>query len=147
MLEEKIKAPNFSLPDQNGKEHQLSDYLGQWVLIYFYPKDDTPGCTIEACNFRDNMPDFEKLDIKVLGISHDDLDSHQDFIKKYSLNFVLLSDTEKKVIKEYGAAGGFMTKRISYLVDKNGYIYKAYEKVDVEKHALEILEDIKESSK
>jgi len=145
-LEVGSKAPEFALLDQNGKTHDLKDYFGQWVLIYFYPKDDTPGCTIEACNFRDNMPDFDKLNIKVLGISHDKIDSHQDFIKKYSLNFILLSDPEKEVIKKYGANAGFMTRRISYLIDKQGLVYKIYSNVDVEKHALEVLEDIKNSN-
>lgn len=139
MLPENIKAPDFHLPDQNEEEHYLSDYERQWVLIYFYPKDDTSGCTKEACGFRDNMPDFEKLKIKILGISADSAESHAKFVSKYGLNFTLLSDQKKEVIKTYGAS---ITKRISYLIDPKGMIRKAYSKVTPAEHAEEVLVDL-----
>src|SRR3989344_4135548 len=88
-------APDFTLPDQDGKTHSLSDYRGKWVLLYFYPKDDTPGCTKEACSIRDYFPDFRKLKIEVLGVSVDSVASHKKFAKKYSLPFTLLANTEK----------------------------------------------------
>lgn len=138
MLAEQTKAPNFTLPDQDGKNRTLTDYLGQWVLLYFYPKDDTPGCTMEACSFRDNLPAFNKLKIQVLGISSDPVSSHKKFQDKYGLNFNLLSDPEKNVLKLYGASG-FFTKRISYLIDPEGIIVKKYDKVDPKIHADEIL--------
>lgn len=142
MLSSKISAPDFTLPDQNAVDHKLSDYLGQWVLIYFYPKDDTPGCTIEACSIQDNLPKFQDLKIKVLGISADSTSSHQKFAQKYGLNFTLLSDDKKEVIKKYEADGIF-TKRISYLIDPQGQIFKAYENVNPETHVTEVLEDLK----
>ena len=141
MLLEQTKAPDFNLPDQHGQNHSLSDYLGQWVLVYFYPKDDTPGCTTEACSMRDNLPAFEKLKLKVLGISADSPESHQEFIKKYGLNFTLLADINKTVINEYGAGGTFV-KRISYLINPEGNIYKAYPKVDPSTHVAEVLQDL-----
>jgi len=138
MLSQNTKAPNFNLLDQDGKPHQLNDYLGEWVLVYFYPMDDTPGCTVEACSFRDNLPKFNELKIKVFGISGDKIESHKKFQQKYGLNFILLSDPEKKVIKEYGAKG-IMTKRISYLINPEGIIAKVYKKVDPKNHINEIL--------
>lgn len=143
MLSSKIPAPDFTLPDQNAVDHKLSDYLGQWVLIYFYPKDDTPGCTIEACSIQDNLPKFQDLKIKVLGISADSTSSHQKFAQKYGLNFTLLSDDKKEVIKKYEADGIF-TKRISYLINPQGQIFKAYENVNPETHVVEVLEDLKQ---
>src|SRR3989344_7953311 len=95
-------APDFTLLDQDGKERRLSDYLGKSVLLYFYPKDDTPGCTTEACSFRDNLPRFEKSDIIVLGISKDSVKAHKKFSEKFGLPFTLLADTERKVIEIYG---------------------------------------------
>lgn len=142
MIPSKTLAPDFTLPDQNATDHKLSDYLGQWVLIYFYPKDDTPGCTIEACSIQDNLPKFDELKIKVLGISADPVSSHQKFAQKYELNFTLLSDNKKEAINKYEASGIF-TKRISYLVDPQGQIFKAYENVNPETHAAEVLEDLK----
>lgn len=134
-------APDFILPDQNGTDHKLADYLGQWVLLYFYPKDDTPGCTTEACSVQDNLPKFEELKIKVLGISADPVSSHQKFSQKYGLNFTLLSDGKKEVINKY-EAGGIFTKRISYLIDPQGQIYRAYSNVNPETHVAEVLEDL-----
>lgn len=141
MLKPNTKAPNFLLRDAVGITHQLTDYLGQWVLIYFYPKDNTPGCTKEACTFRDHMSEFEKLKVKVFGVSADSEKSHQIFVSKYGLNFTLLSDPKRQTIKDY-EAGGVVTKRISYLIDPKGVIHKAYSKVDPEAHAEEVLEDL-----
>jgi peroxiredoxin Q/BCP len=146
MLSSKTPAPNFTLPDQNCINHTLSDYLGQWVLLYFYPKDDTPGCTIEACSVQDNLSKFDNLKIKILGISADSVMSHQKFAKKYNLNFRLLSDTDKKVINTYGAGGVFI-KRISYLIDPEGRIFKAYDNVKPETHVTEVLVDLNNAKK
>ena len=141
MLKEQTLAPDFHLPDQNGAIHSLSGYLGQWVLLYFYPKDDTPGCTKEACSFRDNLPNFEKIKVKVLGVSADSPESHSKFVNKYGLNFTLLADPNRAVIKSY-EAGGLATKRISYLIDPKGMIYKAYPKVSPAEHADQVLKDL-----
>lgn len=143
-----MKAAEFNLPDQNGKYHKLSDYKGKWVVVYFYPKDDTPGCTKEACNFRD-----EKIPgAVILGISKDPVDSHQKFAKKYKLDFPILSDPKMEVIKEYRAYGKkkFMGKefegvlRKTYLIDPTGEVVKIYEKVNPLTHAGEIMRDLDE---
>ena len=130
--------------------HSLNEYRGKWVLIYFYPKDDTPGCTVEACGFRDRMKELQKRNIALLGVSKDSVESHQKFVKKYSLPFPLLVDPEKTMIEEYGAWGEkkFLGKtfmgifRMSYLIDPEGKIAKVYEKVKSEGHAEEVLKDI-----
>ncbi len=134
-------APDFSLTDQNGDLHQLNDYQGKWVLLYFYPKDDTPGCTVEACALRDNYDKLEKLAV-VLGVSADSIDSHKKFVEKYHLPFTLLADPPKKVIEKYGAKGTPFNKRISYLINPQGVITKVYPKVDPSQHAGEILKDL-----
>jgi peroxiredoxin Q/BCP len=144
------KAPAFTLPDQNGKTHSLSDYEGQWVLLYFYPKDDTSGCTKEACAIRDSFPNFKKLDISVLGVSVDSIQSHEKFATKYKLPFTLLSDESKKVVERYGVWGKKQSMdreymgilRTSFLINPLGKIAKIYEKVKPELHATEVLEDI-----
>lgn len=144
------KAPEFSLLDQNGKTHSLSDYAGSWVLVYFYPKDDTPGCTKEACGFRDLTEEYKRHKIVVLGISKDSIISHKRFAEKFHLSFPLLSDESKETIKAYGAWGEkkFMgrtfdgVKRYSYLIDPQQRIYKEYQKVDVFAHAKEIIDDV-----
>ena len=141
MLPEKSAAPDFILPDQNAVNHKLSDYLGQWIILYFYPKDDTPGCTMEACSFQDKLADFEKLKVKILGVSADSTSSHYKFAAKYELNFTLLSDDKKEVIKKYEAEGIF-TKRISYLIDPEGQIYKTYAEFKPETHADAVLADL-----
>lgn len=141
MLAEGDKAPAFSLPDQNGKTHALKDYAGKWVLLYFYPKDDTTGCTKEACGIRDAWHDYEKAGIVVLGVSKDSVESHKKFEEKYSLPFTLLADTNKKLIEAYGAARGPFTARISYLIGSDGTIRKTYPKVDPAIHAPQILRD------
>lgn len=148
-------APDFTLPDQEGNKHKLSDYKGQWVLIYFYPKDDTPGCTTEACTLRDNFPSFKKLKIKVIGVSVDAVASHKKFADKYKLPFTLLADEDKKVVEKYGVwqeksmyGRKYMgTVRNSYLVNPLGKIVKIYEKVKPAVHAEEVLADMKEFSK
>ena len=150
-LKEGTLAPDFKTLDQDGKNHKLSDYKGQWVLIYFYPKDDTPGCTKEACAIRDMMPNFKKLKLKVFGVSVNDVKSHKKFAEKYDLPFTLLADPDKKVVKKYGVWGKkkfigreYMgTFRTSFLIDPKGKIAKVYEKVNPETHATEILEDLK----
>ena len=143
-------APDFELLDQDGKSHTLSGYIGNFVLIYFYPKDDTPGCTKEACSLRDDFPNFKKLKAKVFGISADSVKSHKKFAEKYDLPFTLLSDEKKSVLKKYKAIGEksmfgktFLgIKRMSYLIDKEGKIVKVYEHVKPEVHAEEVLRDL-----
>ena len=144
-------APAFSLPDQSGQDHSLKDYLGQWVLIYFYPKDDTPGCTTEACSLRDNFPKFKKLKAVVLGISVDAVKNHQKFVTKYKLPFTLLADEDKAVVKKYGVwqKKKFIGKeymgivRTSFLINPQGKIVKIYESVKPAEHAEEVLGDLK----
>lgn len=151
MLKQGQKAPAFSLPDQDGKMHTLADYEGQWVLLYFYPKDDTPGCTKEACTIRDAWPKFKKLGIQVFGVSTDSTKSHAKFIDKYDLPFTLLADVDKKVVAQYGVWGEkkFMgrtylgTNRMSFLIDPKGKIAKMYPNVKPDEHAAEVLEDLK----
>jgi len=146
-----MKTIDFSLPDQNGKVHKLSSYKGSWVLLYFYPKDDTPGCTKEACGFRDSLNELKERKVVVLGVSADFVSSHQKFAQKYNLNFPLLSDEKKEVIKAYGAWGKkkFMGRefegilRISFLINPQGEVVKKYDKVKPEIHARQVLEDIK----
>lgn len=134
-------APEFSLVDQDGKTHSLKDYWGKRVLLYFYPKDDTPGCTREACSFRDNIEKLQKK-IVVFGVSGDSTASHQKFVKKYSLNFPLLADPEKKTITSYGADGLVFAKRTSFLIASDGKIEKIYLKVNPDAHVVEVLQDI-----
>ncbi len=140
MLTVGTKAPDFSAPDQDGTVRKLGDYAGKWLLLYFYPKDDTPGCTAEACAFRDSLIGFEKADAKVLGVSKDSVKSHVKFASKYRLPFPILSDEGKEIIKSYGADG--LARRISYLIDPKGYIAKAYGKVKPAEHAGEVLADL-----
>lgn len=150
-----VKAPAISLPDQNGKQTKLSDYLGQWVLVYFYPKDDTPGCTTEACTLRDNFPKLNRFKVKVLGISTDSVASHKKFADKYKLPFTLLADTDKKVVEKYGVwveksmygRKYFGVLRTSFLVDPQGKIVRIYEKVKPAEHAEQVMADLKELQK
>jgi peroxiredoxin Q/BCP len=139
-------APAFSLLDQDGECKSLSDYIGSITLIYFYPKDDTPGCTKEACSIRDAWADYKKAGVQVVGISSDAPESHKVFQEKYKLPFTLLSDRDRSTIAEYGAKG-IGTKRISYLIGPDGCVLKAYPKVDPALHADEILADVKKFSK
>ncbi len=146
------KAPVFKLPDQAGKIHALQDYKGKWVILYFYPKDDTPGCTKEACAIRDALPRFGKLNAKVLGVSVDSIQSHKKFAEKYGLPFTLLADDKKEVVKKYGVWGKkkFMgreyqgTLRTSFLIDHRGKIAKIYKNVKPEIHAGEVIKDLNE---
>jgi peroxiredoxin Q/BCP len=142
------QAPDFSLPDQNGQIRTLAEFKGQWLLIYFYPKDDTPGCTKEACNFRDGFADFSAKGLKIVGVSKDNVQSHKKFATKFMLSFPLLADENKEMIKAYGAwtERGFMGRpgilRNSYLINPEGMIVKEYVKVKPELHAREILQDL-----
>ena len=137
MLETETKAPDFALPDQNGEIHKLSDYAGKKVILYFYPKDNTAGCTKQACGFSERYPQFTEKNAVVLGISKDSVASHKKFEEKYGLAFTLLSDTEHKVIeaydvwkekKNYGKVYMGIV-RTTYLIDENGIIIKTYDKV------------------
>ncbi len=138
------KAPDFTALDQDGKTHNLADYRGRWLLLYFYPKDNTPGCTTEACTLRDSYNDFEKIKAVVLGVSADSVKSHAGFAGKYNLPFPILADQDKTIIKAYGADG--LVRRISYLIDPQGNIAKAYAKVKPAEHAAEALKDLNDLS-
>ena len=143
-------APDFELLDQEGKSHKLSDYLGKKVILYFYPKDDTPGCTKEACSFRDNFAEYRKHGIIILGVSKDSEKSHSRFAEKYSLPFTLLSDNETTVAQAYGVWGlkkmmgreYYGMNRVTYVIDEEGKVLQVYKKVKPEQHAEEILKDI-----
>lgn len=158
-----VKAPAFTLPDQDGKMHALTDFLGKWVVLYFYPKDDTPGCTAEACSFRDGYAKYRRASVVVLGVSVDPAKKHAKFAEKYSLPFTLLSDEEKEVVTKYGvwgkkparhgsrsdSGGKFMGReymgilRTTFLIDPAGKIAKIYENVKPDGHADEVLADVK----
>jgi peroxiredoxin Q/BCP len=145
-------APKFSLPDQNGDIKSLSDYSGKWLVLYFYPKDDTPGCTTEACNFRDERDAIAEFgNATVIGISKDTVASHKKFVDKHKLNFTLLSDVDHKVIEAYGSwvPKKFMGReyvginRDTYIINPDGKIAKEYKGVNPAKHAVEIINDLK----
>ena len=148
-IEEGKKAPAFTLPDQDGKKHALKDYAGKHVLVYFYPKDDTPGCTKEACGFRDLFGDLKKRGMVVLGVSPDGAAAHQKFIQKYELPFTLLSDGDKSVMTKYGAYGEKMMYgkkttgviRSSVWIGPDGKVIKHWKKVaKAESHPAAVLE-------
>lgn len=155
MISENQPAPDFTLLDQDEQSHRLSDYKGTYVLVYFYPKDDTPGCTKEACMIRDVYQDFDKKGITVFGISADSPKSHKKFEEKYELPFRLLSDPDKKVIESFGALKNksmfgktFLgIIRSSFLIDPQGNVARVYPKVDPATHAIEILKDFDELEK
>lgn len=140
-------APDFRLQDQNGKWHTLEDHEGKWITVYFYPKDDTPGCTTEACAFRDNIFAYDKLDAVILGISLDDVESHKAFAEKYSLPFSILADTDKSTAKAYGVYSKIatfeMAKRETFIIDPEGKIARHYPKVNPASHSEEVLEDLR----
>jgi thioredoxin-dependent peroxiredoxin len=138
-LKEGVRAPDFSAPDETGKVHTLADYKGKKLVLYFYPKDNTPGCTKEACAFRDGIEEFRKNGIEVIGVSTDSVKQHKKFKEKHRLPFALLSDPQKQIIKAYQAVGMLWTKRITYLVDEHQTIVKIYYDVDPVSHAKEIL--------
>ena len=148
MLEAGDRAPDFTLPASSGKSVKLSSMEGRQVVLYFYPKDDTSGCTTEACGFRDSMPKFDKLDAVVLGVSKDSLDSHARFINRYSLNFILLSDEDLKVHRLYDTwkqkklyGKKYMgTERSTFVIGVDGKIKKIFRKVKPEGHEVEVLE-------
>jgi len=139
-------APDFELPDQNGAMHSLEDYRDQWVALYFYPKDDTPGCTTEACEFRDDIFEFRRMGTHVIGVSLDDQSSHKAFAEKYSLPFPLLADPEGTTAGAYGVKtrwlGISIAKRQTFLIDPQGRIAKHYEDVDPDTHSAELLADL-----
>lgn len=141
-------APEFELSDQDGQLHSLEDYRDQWVVLYFYPKDETPGCTTEACEFRDNIFAFRKINAQILGVSLDDVESHEKFAEKYSLPFPLLADTEGKAAEAYGVKtkmfGMTVAKRQTFLVGPDGKIARHYAKVTPEGHSQQVLVDLKE---
>ncbi len=147
MLEEGKKAPDFTAKDQNGNKVKLSDHKGKRVVLYFYPKDDTPGCTKQACSLRDGFAQLMKEKITVLGVSIDDEKSHQKFIAKYDLPFDLIADTDKTIVEKYGVWGEksmygkkYMgTLRKTFLIDEDGNIVKIFDKVKVGEHADEVL--------
>src|SRR5512139_2439454 len=141
-------APAFKLQDQAGKWHSLSDYKGKWVALYFYPKDDTSGCTTQACSFRDNIFAFNKEGAVILGISVDDVASHKAFAEKHGLPFTLLADADKSVSKRYGVLKTYMgvmemARRDTFIVDPQGRVAKHYESVNPEGHSQVVLDDIK----
>jgi peroxiredoxin Q/BCP len=140
-------APDFRLQDQNGKWVSLADYNGKWVAVYFYPKADTPGCTKEACEFRDNIFAFEEIGATILGISIDAIDDQKKFAEKYQLPFPLLADVEGKTAEAYGVLNNLgimkLAKRQSFLVSPDGKIARHYPKVDPAIHSKEVLADLK----
>ena len=145
------KAPDCTLQDQNGKNHSLADYAGKWVVLYFYPKDDTPGCTTEACSFRDERESIAALgNCVVLGVSKDSVKSHKKFADKYNLSFTLLSDESGKTIEAYGAwqeksmfGKKYMSiQRMTVIINPEGNIAKEYPKADPRTHAVEIIKDL-----
>ena len=141
------KAPSFSLPDENGKTVSSDSLKGKTYFLYFYPKDDTPGCTVEACQLNDNLTQFKTLGVPVLGVSQDDASSHQAFQKKYGLNFDLLTDADKKAHNAYGAWGerpgrGDGVIRSSFLIGPDGNVKKSWYFVKPDGHALEVLKEL-----
>ncbi len=139
-------APGFKLQDQNGDWHQLGDYSGKWLAVYFYPRDDTPGCTTEACNFRDNIYAFKAIGAEVVGISVDDVESHKEFATKYKLPFTILADEGGKVSDSYGVLIDYkmmqIASRQTFLINPDGLIVKHYDDVDPDEHTQEVLTDI-----
>ncbi len=152
MVEEGKKAPAFTLKDQNGKKVSLKDFLGKNVVLYFYPKDNTSGCTKEACNFRDEFPGFKKLKAVIIGVSPDSVESHKKFAEKYNLPFTLLSDEKKQVLEKYGVwkeksmyGRKYMgVERSTFIIDKTGKVRKIFRKVKVANHNKEVMEALKE---
>ena len=140
-------APGFRLQDQNNQWRSLEDYAGRWVVLYFYPKADTPGCTTEACEFRDNIFAFDEIGAAVVGVSLDDVASQKEFSEKYHLPFPLLSDAKQEVASQYGVLTNFrdmaVASRQTFLIDPDGRIAKHYQQVDPQTHTLEVLADLK----
>jgi thioredoxin-dependent peroxiredoxin len=135
-------APAFTAKDTLGNTVSLAELAGKTVIVYFYPKDDTPGCTKEACSFRDNYSAYQGKDIVVLGVSGDDQGSHQKFTEKFNLPFPLLADTDRALIKAFDVDGGGYAKRVTYVIDGAGQIIRVYDSVKTETHATDILADL-----
>ncbi|MBK1990930.1 peroxiredoxin [Sphaerospermopsis aphanizomenoides BCCUSP55] len=135
-------APAFTTQDTNGNTVSLSDFAGKTVVLYFYPKDDTPGCTKQACSFRDAQTEYANKDIVVLGVSADDESSHQAFTAKFNLNFPLLADTNKSIITAYDVDGGGYAKRVTYVIDPSGKIIHVDANVNTPTHASDVLKAI-----
>ncbi|MGJ3254594.1 MAG: peroxiredoxin [Elainellaceae cyanobacterium] len=135
-------APDFTAKDTNGNTVSLSDYAGKTVVLYFYPKDDTPGCTKEACSFRDSYADYQGKDIAVFGVSTDDESSHQQFTDKFGLPFPLLADVGGTITKAYDVDGGGYAKRVTYVIDGDRTIVKVYDRVNTDTHAKDILAEL-----
>jgi peroxiredoxin Q/BCP len=149
-MEAKVKvgdaAPDFEGPTSDGARLGLKNFIGKKnVVLYFYPKDDTPGCTKEACSFRDNLDSVRKMGAEVIGVSLDSVDSHQKFASKYKLPFPLISDKEKRIAQAYGVLRdtGTSTNRVTFIIDKSGKIAKIFPKVDVTKHTEEVIEALR----
>jgi thioredoxin-dependent peroxiredoxin len=140
------KAPDFNLPNAKGELVSLASFKSNWVVLYFYPKDDTPGCTKEACTFRDDLHKLEKLGAKVVGVSVDDGKSHAEFAKKYNLPFPLLSDKDGAVANQYGALSNFVVfkiaKRYTFLISPDGVLQKSYLSVGTSRHSQQIIDDL-----
>lgn len=147
-LEAGQAAPEFELPDQQGKLRKLADWRGKWLVLYFYPKNDTPGCTTEACNFRDDWLLLQELGAEVVGVSVDTSASHAAFAQKYKLPFPLLADAQGEVATRYGALSDWVVykfaKRQTFIVDPQGRIARIYRSVDSDKHSAEIVADLKQ---
>ena len=141
-------APPFALHDQNGKLRRLTDYAGKWLVVYFYPKDDTPGCTKEACRFRDDIARFHALGVQLVGISLDSTKSHGRFAEKFSLPFPLLADEDGAVAKRYGTYWSLafirFARRHTFIIDPAGRVAKIYREVDPDSHSAAVIADIKE---
>jgi peroxiredoxin Q/BCP len=135
-------APAFTVKDTNGNTVSLSDFAGKTVVLYFYPKDDTPGCTKEACSFRDNYAVYQDKDLVVLGVSMDDESSHQAFTQKFNLPFPLLADVDGVLTTSYDVNGGGYAKRVTYVIDGSGTISKVYDSIKTDTHATDILADL-----
>ncbi len=152
LLEPGMPAPDFALPDESGQVHRLSDYRGQVVVLYFYPKDNTPGCTKEAVGFREMYPAYRQAGVVILGVSPDPPKRHAHFKAKYDLPFVLLADPEHKVLEAYGAWGlkksygreYYGVRRMTYLIDPQGVIRKVYPKVKPAEHARQVWQDLRD---
>lgn len=150
MLEVNSKAPDFELDGSDGKKHSLKEFSGKYLVLYFYPRDDTAGCTIEAKGLNAKLSEINKLGANVVGVSNDDFESHCKFVSKYGLNFILLSDTANEMIKRYEAyankgAFGWGTVRKTYIIDRNGTIVKIFPKVSPQGHEEEIISFIKDN--
>lgn len=151
-LEPQTKAPAFSLNDKDEMTHKLSDYKGRWIVLYFYPKDDTPGCTVEGREFSDLKKEFEKANAVVLGVSADSPEKHEKFIKKHDLKITLLSDPNYKTMEKYGAYGNKILygrtflgiKRSTYIIDPKGKVVKVWKAVKAKGHAQKVLEKVQE---